>query len=180
MATLRTRRARGVRRKRWSAAPNASQGRQLGKATRENRTAPVQEGGNGSDPDQPSLGVDPLEGRHAQESGGSVRGAFGASRGRDPPGHPAEHRRPAPLQDLQGQWVSKKHVAQSQGDGEQHRAHPGDLSQQAREASPDASAGTDGGQQRIAGARGSGNDRGERHERDHLGGVVYYVHAPLS
>ena len=39
MAPLRMRRARGVRRNRWSAAPNASQGRQLGKATREKRTA---------------------------------------------------------------------------------------------------------------------------------------------
>ena len=39
IAPLRMRRARGVRRKRWSAAPKASQGRQLGRATSVNRTA---------------------------------------------------------------------------------------------------------------------------------------------
>jgi hypothetical protein len=121
--------------------------------------APVQEGGDGGDADQPPLGVDPLEGCHGEESSGCARGPFGMSRGRDPPGHPAEHRRPAPLQDLEGQRMSKEHVAQSQGDREQHRAHPGHLPQQAREALPDTGPCTDGGQQRIAGAGGSGNNR---------------------
>jgi hypothetical protein len=55
--------------------------------------------------------------------------------------------------------MSKKHVAQSQGDSEQHRAHPGHLPQQARETLPDTGPCTDGGQQRIAGTGASSHDR---------------------
>ena len=170
MAPLSMRRARGVRRKRWSAAPNASQGRQLGKATRENRTAKMTAWAR----------APPARRSRKVAMAGCGHVPFGAPRGRDPPGHPAEHRRPAPLEDLQCQGVGKEHVAQSQGDREQHRAHPGHLSQQARESPPDTGVRTDRGQQRIAGAGGSSNDRGERDERDHLGGVMYYFHVPLS
>lgn len=67
----------------------------------------------------------------------------------------------------------KEHVAQSQGDSEQHRAHPGHLPQQTRETLPDTGPCTDSGQQRIAGAGGSSDDRRERHKRDHPGGIMY-------
>jgi hypothetical protein len=149
MAPLRMRRARGVWRKRCSAAPNASQGKQLGEGHQHKQDrdddglgqgtagAPVEEGGDGSDADQPPLGVDPLEGCHAEESSRCVRGPSGISRGRDPPGHPAQRRRPGPLQDLQHPRMSKEQVAQPQGDSEQHRAHPDHLPQQAHETLPD-------------------------------------------
>jgi hypothetical protein len=126
MAALKMRQARGDRRNRWNAAPNASQGRQLGRAASVNR------------------------------------------------------RRPAPLQDLEGQRMSEEDIPQPEGDSEQHHAHPRHLPQQTREPVPHADPRTDGGQQRIAGAGSAGDNRGERHKRDHLGGVMHHFHARRS
>jgi hypothetical protein len=55
--------------------------------------------------------------------------------------------------------MSKEHLAQSQSDSEQHRSHPGHLPQQTRETLPDTDPCADSGQQRIAGAGGSSDDR---------------------
>ena len=73
--------------------------------------------------------------------------------------------------------MGQQHIAQPERDGEQHRAHPGHLPQQARETAPQTSPRADRGQQRIARARGARDDRCERHERDQPGGVVYDFHA---
>jgi hypothetical protein len=52
--------------------------------------------------------------------------------------------------------MSEEDIAQPEGDGEQHRAHPRHLPQQTREPVPHTNPGADGGQQRIAGAGGAG------------------------
>jgi len=134
--------------------------------------APIQEGGDGGGGDEPAFRIDPLEGGHAEESSWCVRDLIGMSRGRDTPSHPAQHRGPAPPQELQCQRVIKEDVAQSQGDNEQHCAHPGHLPQQTRQTSPEPDSRAGRSQQSIAGTRGSGDDSRERHKRDQPGGVM--------
>jgi hypothetical protein len=75
--------------------------------------------------------------------------------------------------------MSKQRVARPQSNGEQHCAHPGRLAEQARETVPDPDPCADSGQQRIAGAGGSGDNRCERHEGDYPGLVLYDFHASL-
>jgi hypothetical protein len=72
--------------------------------------------------------------------------------------------------------MSEKQAAQSEGGREQHHAHPGHLPQQARQAVPEARPRSDGGEQDIARARGSRDNRRERHERDQLGWIMHEFH----
>ena len=81
----------------------------------------VEERGDGGDGNQPSLGVDPLKSGHGEEPQPRVAGPGGVFGVRDTLRHPAQRRRPAPLQDLEGERVIEEQAAQAQGDGEEHR-----------------------------------------------------------